>query len=111
MLTRLLSPPLMPLTRPLPTIVSAQSLRPSLSSIDSARCIFSDSLIQDGRRRRAAKRRVSLTVKKGNKLSSSCGTYEHIDRMTESVATPPLKSTFPEDQYFVPRVLCSLRAI
>lgn len=71
MLTLLISPPLIPLPSPLvPPILTSLTLRsPSCSITSSTRCFFSASEMCSGRRRRAAKRRASRTVRVAGRMS------------------------------------------
>lgn len=110
-LARLFSPPEIPLIISLPIRLLAQSFSPILSNTSSALSYFSCVLMNEGRRRPAANRRVSRTVSDGNSASSSWQTYEQTERITESEGTAPLNFNLPEDRYLVPMEFRSLSAM
>lgn len=76
MLTLFLSPPLTPLLKPPPTIVSLHLPRPRVLMTEWTRSSFSAADMVLGSRSIAAKNRVSKTVKVSYKRSSACkGTW------------------------------------
>ncbi len=87
------------------------TLRPIFNSTSSARLFFSALFIHEGRRRAAANRRVSRTVREGSRPSSSWVTNDMIDSTTDGEASAPLKSIRPRSLYFVVIELFNLPAI